>query len=77
MYWGDATIIFPLTENNLYTIAPHVPTERNNKFALKFKEKFPDHNLLQVIFFITIVAIITIYLKLGIERIFLSHIITI
>jgi hypothetical protein len=64
VYWGDATIIFPLTENNLYTIAPHVPTERNNKYALKFKEKFPDYDLLEVIICIAITELINILSKI-------------
>jgi len=33
----------------MYAIAPNVPTERNNKFAKEFEEKFPGYNLLEVI----------------------------
>jgi len=49
IYWGDAVVIFPLSETNMYAIAPNVPTERNNKFAKEFEEKFPGYNLLEVI----------------------------
>lgn len=49
IYWGDAIVIFPLSENNMYAIAPNVPTERNNPFTKEFEEKFPEHNLLEVI----------------------------
>ncbi|XP_050547072.1 GATOR complex protein NPRL3-like, partial [Daktulosphaira vitifoliae] len=48
IYWGDAIVIFPLCETNMYTIAPNVPTERESKFAIEFEDKFPDHNLLEV-----------------------------
>ncbi|VVC28910.1 Hypothetical protein CINCED_3A017105 [Cinara cedri] len=48
IYWGNAIIIFPLCETNLYAIAPNVPTTRNNKLAREFAEKFPGYNLLKV-----------------------------
>lgn len=49
IYWGDAIVIFPLSETNMYAIAPNVPTERNNKFAKKFEKRFPGQKLLEVI----------------------------
>jgi len=48
IYWGDAIVIFPLSETNMYAIAPNVPTERNNTFAQEFEQNFPGHNLLEV-----------------------------
>lgn len=48
IYWGDAIVIFPLSENNVYAVAPNVPTERGNKYAKEFEQKFPEHNLLEV-----------------------------
>lgn len=48
IYWGDATLIFPLSEYNVYATAPNIPTERNNEYAVKFAEKFAEHNLLEV-----------------------------
>jgi len=51
IYWGDAIVIFPLSETNMYAIAPNVPTERNNKFAKEFEKKFPGQKLLEVIGF--------------------------
>lgn len=48
IYWGDAIVIFPLSETNMYAIAPNVPTERNNKFAKKFEKRFPGQKLLEV-----------------------------
>lgn len=50
IYWGDAIVIFPISETNMYAIAPNVPTERNSKFAKKFEKKFPGQNLLEVIY---------------------------
>jgi len=50
IYWGDAIAIFPLSENNLYAVAPNVPTERDSEIARKFEEKFPEYNLLEVFF---------------------------
>lgn len=50
IYWGDAIAIFPLSENNLYAVAPNVPTERDSEIARTFEEKFPEYNLLEVIF---------------------------
>lgn len=49
IYWGDATVIFPLSETNMYAIAPNVPIERDTKYTIAFAEKFPDYNLLEVI----------------------------
>lgn len=51
IYWGDAIVIFPLSETNMYAIAPNVPTERNNKFAKKFEKRFPGQKLLEVIIY--------------------------
>lgn len=48
IYWGDAIVIFPLSETNIYATAPNIPTERNNKYAKEFEKKFPGYNLLEV-----------------------------
>ncbi|XP_050441964.1 GATOR complex protein NPRL3 [Adelges cooleyi] len=48
IYWGDAIVIFPLCETNMYAIAPNVPTERGSQFSNEFEEKFPGYNLLEV-----------------------------
>ena len=26
LYWGKATVIYPLCESNLYVLSPHLPT---------------------------------------------------
>lgn len=48
IYWGDAIVIFPLSETNMYATAPNIPTERNNKYAKEFEQKFPGYDLLEV-----------------------------
>lgn len=71
IYWGDAIVIFPLSETNMYAIAPNVPTERNNTFAQEFEQNFPGHNLLEVMFCYKCYKCYVIYklyfVKLGYE----------
>ncbi|KAL1131278.1 hypothetical protein AAG570_010896 [Ranatra chinensis] len=48
VYWGKATIIYPLCESNVYVTAPNVPVHINSSLVEKFAEQFPNHSLIQV-----------------------------
>ena len=46
VYWAKATIIYPLTESNVYIINPLAPTSINSPLVQLFAEAFPNSNLL-------------------------------
>ncbi|GAB6027325.1 hypothetical protein CHUAL_001607 [Chamberlinius hualienensis] len=46
VYWGKATIIYPVCETNVYVLSPHAPTNTTSQMVDKFAEKFPGYNLL-------------------------------
>uniref|UniRef100_A0A1B6LTL1 GATOR complex protein NPRL3 n=1 Tax=Graphocephala atropunctata TaxID=36148 RepID=A0A1B6LTL1_9HEMI len=48
VYWGNAIIIYPLCESNVYVLSPDAPTHANSPLAEKFSEHFPGESLLQV-----------------------------
>ncbi|XP_078611407.1 GATOR1 complex protein NPRL3-like isoform X3 [Branchiostoma floridae x Branchiostoma japonicum] len=41
VYWGKATIIYPLAESNVYTLSPNAKTFVNSLLCEKFLEQFP------------------------------------
>ncbi|XP_066293181.1 GATOR1 complex protein NPRL3-like isoform X2 [Branchiostoma lanceolatum] len=41
VYWGKATIIYPLAESNVYTLSPNAKTSVNSLLCEKFLEQFP------------------------------------
>ncbi|KAG8196184.1 hypothetical protein JTE90_007912 [Oedothorax gibbosus] len=45
LYWGKATIIYPLCDNNVYMISPYAPTNIDSALAAKFAEQFPNTKL--------------------------------
>lgn len=49
IYWGKATIIFPLCEKNVYMLHPSTPTGKNSELFTEFEEEFPGHSLLEVL----------------------------
>ena len=42
LYWGRATIIYPVCESNLYVVSHHIPTPLPAKLREKFYDKFSD-----------------------------------
>lgn len=48
VYWGKATIIFPLCESNNYMLHPSASTALDSRFIAEFKEKFPGDSLLKI-----------------------------
>ncbi|XP_015920360.1 GATOR1 complex protein NPRL3 [Parasteatoda tepidariorum] len=49
LYWGKATIIYPICESNFYVISPHAPTEIHSPLVPKFNERFPNCSLLKIL----------------------------
>uniref|UniRef100_A0A1B6E1R3 GATOR complex protein NPRL3 n=1 Tax=Clastoptera arizonana TaxID=38151 RepID=A0A1B6E1R3_9HEMI len=48
LYWGNAIVIYPLCESNVYVVSPDAPTNTNSALVEKFSEFFPGESLLQV-----------------------------
>ncbi|XP_055952806.1 GATOR complex protein NPRL3-like isoform X1 [Argiope bruennichi] len=49
LYWGKATIIYPLCDNNVYVISPYAPTNIYSTLETKFSEQFPNTFLLAIL----------------------------
>lgn len=49
VYWGKASVIFPLCSSNIYVVAPDAPTHTNSSLVEKFMQAFPGHSLLHEI----------------------------
>ncbi|GIX76190.1 GATOR complex protein NPRL3 [Caerostris extrusa] len=49
LYWGKATIIYPLCDSNVYMISPYAPTHMYSSLEAKFCEQFPNMSLLAVL----------------------------
>lgn len=49
IYWGKATIIFPLCESNIYMLHPSAPTGIHSPLVKEFQESFPNDSLLKVL----------------------------
>lgn len=49
VYWGKATIIFPLCETNVYMLHPSALTKNDSSLTSQFKEVFPNDCLLKVL----------------------------
>lgn len=48
VYWGKATIIFPLCESNHYMLHPSASTAVDSKMKMDFEEQFVGESLLQL-----------------------------
>ena len=42
LYWGRATIIYPVCESNLYVVSHHIPSPLPAKYKEKFYDKFSE-----------------------------------
>lgn len=42
LYWGRATVIYPVCESNQYVVSHHIPTPLPAKYKEKFQDKFSD-----------------------------------
>ncbi|CAL1294173.1 unnamed protein product [Larinioides sclopetarius] len=49
LYWGKATIIYPLCDSNVYVISPYAPTNTYSTLEAKFSEQFPNTSLLAIL----------------------------
>ncbi|KAL1464710.1 hypothetical protein WDU94_004334 [Cyamophila willieti] len=49
VYWGKASVIFPLCSSNMYVVAPNASTHTNSSLIEKFMQAFPGHSLLNEI----------------------------
>jgi len=47
LYWGKATVIYPLCESNLYVLSPHLPTPLPLRLSNRFGERFSGDSLLE------------------------------
>lgn len=47
LYWGKATVIYPLCESNVYVLSPKLPTPVPILLRNKFEERFPRESLLE------------------------------
>lgn len=45
VYWGKASVIFPLCSSNVYIVAPDASTHTNSSLVEKFMQAFPGHSL--------------------------------
>ncbi|XP_066974463.1 GATOR1 complex protein NPRL3 isoform X2 [Macrobrachium rosenbergii] len=45
VYWGKATVIYPLCNTNVYVLAPNAPTAINSPLTERFSEQFPGSSL--------------------------------
>ncbi|KAJ8037964.1 GATOR complex protein NPRL3 [Holothuria leucospilota] len=45
VYWGKATVIFPLCESNMYILSPRVPTGIHSPLHEEFSQLFPEESL--------------------------------
>lgn len=45
VYWGKATIIYPVCSTNVYVLSPHAPTVINSQLADAFRDEFPGASL--------------------------------
>lgn len=46
LYWGKATIIYPLCDSNVYVISPYAPTYIHSALETQFSEQFSNMPLL-------------------------------
>lgn len=49
IYWGKATIIFPLCETNVYMLHPSAPTDYDSILVTEFEDRFPNESLLRIL----------------------------
>lgn len=45
VYWGKATIIYPVCSTNVYVLSPHAPTIINSQLADAFRDQFTGSSL--------------------------------
>lgn len=48
VYWGKATIIYPVCSTNMYALSPNAPTILNSQLSESFSQQFPGSSLLGV-----------------------------
>jgi hypothetical protein len=51
LYWGKATVIYPVCNNNLYIISPTVPNPLSRVNMERFGERFRGESLAQYLSF--------------------------
>ncbi|XP_068218256.1 GATOR1 complex protein NPRL3 isoform X1 [Palaemon carinicauda] len=49
VYWGKATVIYPLCSTNVYVLAPNAPTAISSQLTERFSEQFPGSSLHRVL----------------------------
>ncbi|GFQ68139.1 GATOR complex protein NPRL3 [Trichonephila clavata] len=49
LFWGKATIIYPLCDSNVYVISPYAPIHLYTSLEAKFSEQFPNMSVLSVL----------------------------
>jgi len=49
LYWGKATVIYPVCENNVYIISPKISNVLTPVIKERFAEKFPGENYVQML----------------------------
>ncbi|XP_071814720.1 GATOR1 complex protein NPRL3-like [Apostichopus japonicus] len=49
VYWGKATVIYPVCETNEYILSPRVPTERHSALHEEFHQLFPSEFLTKIL----------------------------
>ncbi|KAI2798588.1 hypothetical protein RDWZM_004548 [Blomia tropicalis] len=49
IYWGKATIIFPLCETNVYMLHPSAPTDLESPLVGEFEHCFPGESLIRTL----------------------------
>jgi len=49
LYWGRATVIYPICENNLYVLSPSLTLPIPQDIKKKFSNSFPDENIYEVL----------------------------
>ncbi|XP_077979856.1 GATOR1 complex protein NPRL3-like isoform X2 [Glandiceps talaboti] len=49
VYWGQATIIYPLCETNVYVLSPNCDLHVNSQLVEEFTSKFPGQSLTAVL----------------------------
>lgn len=49
LYWGKATVIYPLCDSNVYVISPYAPTQSPSTLESEFSERFPNMSLFSML----------------------------
>ena len=49
LYWGKATIIYPICESNVYVISPKISNLLSRVVRERFSDKFPGESLIEML----------------------------